>query len=190
MVCDILFWRVGPKTLNDPSPIRLLLFGMERRVMSRLDHGPSLDGIWVAMQPFRQTGDKWGYGKQCEKGLKPHGCISTVSLELSKRVPTDWVCGVLLHCSAHWPFQKELPCQFSTTTQTASSIQYKPCCDFVFRGYLLQTSMVDVSEPTLLPAPGTQCAVMPPSHGCGKKYMCNEIKLYELIVNKTNKNSE
>ena len=50
MVCGNLFQRVGPKTLNDPSPIGLLLFGMERPVTSWLDRRPSLDGIWVAMQ--------------------------------------------------------------------------------------------------------------------------------------------
>ena len=48
-----VFQRVAPKTLNDPSPVRLLLFGMERRVTSRLDRRASLDGTWVAMQSFR-----------------------------------------------------------------------------------------------------------------------------------------
>ena len=53
MVFGNEFQRVGPKTLNDPSPIRMLLLGMDRRVTSRLDRRPSLDGTWVAMQSFR-----------------------------------------------------------------------------------------------------------------------------------------
>ena len=53
MVCGNMFQRVGPETLNDPSPIRMLLFGMEIRVTSRLDRMLSLDGTWVAMQSFK-----------------------------------------------------------------------------------------------------------------------------------------
>ena len=53
MVCGNWFQRVVSNTPNDPSPIRLLLFGMARRVTSWFGGRPSLDGIVVAMQPVR-----------------------------------------------------------------------------------------------------------------------------------------
>ena len=40
-----LFQREGPATLNEQSPITLLLLGITRRVVSRPERRPSLGGI-------------------------------------------------------------------------------------------------------------------------------------------------
>ena len=53
MVCGNWFQKVGLNTLNNPSPICLLLFGMVRRVMPRFERRPSLEGMWVVIQEIQ-----------------------------------------------------------------------------------------------------------------------------------------